>query len=226
MIVKLRNERRASVLMVTLGVAFATMLVASIFQRFAHPDLTITRFTNMERSEQKEQATAQETESMGAIGKLMREVAQNPQNGEALLQLVESLMAIGQWQSAENFAQKALAPGSPVAQNPKAMYLLALVHHNKGEHEQAAELLEKLLAKNDNPSARYSLGILYIHYLHNPQKGAEQLRKGLESTDASPSLKNAMADELVKISGAMRQNSDASSQTESKSEENLAFPTQ
>lgn len=196
--------RRKTVILL-LGAALMAILLASLLQRFAHPDLTINGVV-MERAPDKGELT-NDTRQMDAIGELMRAVAQNPKDGSTLLRLVEALMAVGQWQSAENFAHKALELDSAENQNPRALYLLALIHHNMGRQEQAAELLEKLLEKSENPSARYSLGILYLHYLNNPAKGIEQLQKGLAVPDAPQSLKTAIAEELRKAAGAPEQTS-------------------
>lgn len=183
---------RHPLLVIFIGLGFLAMLVASLVQRFSQPDLTIQRFSG-----QHVENTPME---MSGIGQLMREAAAHPDNQEVLLRLVESLLALGEWQSAENFAQKALALDAEGKPNSRALYLLALAHHNKGEHEQAAELLEKLLEGDDLPSARYSLAILNLYYLNHPDAGLIQLRKGLENPDLSPGLREAMNSELAKFS--------------------------
>lgn len=180
---------------IVLAMAFllAVMLCASLWQRFTKPGLVIHRFGTTGA----ETAMRPDAE-MDALGNLMRAVAKNPQDLEAAIKLVEKLMAMGQWDVAENFARKALAitPANP--RETRHLYLLALIHHNRKEDEQAAELLEKVLEKDENPSARYSLGILYIHYLGKPEKGIAELRAGIESGRASASLKAAMIEELEK----------------------------
>lgn len=172
-----------------LALSLLVMLGASIYQRFAHPSLTISRVDG---------AKAAPAAEMSEIGRLMEQTARNPNDRGLLLRLVEQLIAVGQWQGAENFAQRVLALDPADSPNPRAMYLLAVVHHNMGRHRDAAELLEKLLAKSENPSARYSLGILYLHFLHEPKAGMTQLEKGLTLPGLSPGLKSAMADELQK----------------------------
>lgn len=131
----------------------------------------------------------------------MQEVAANPKDREKTISLVEALMAAGQWQGAENFAQKALALDDS-SSDGRPMYLLAIIHHNKGEHAQAAELLEKTLEKGENPSARYSLGILYLHFLKRPEQGIAELRKGLAIPNLPESLRAAMQEELDKVESA------------------------
>ena len=176
------------ILLLLLGAAYIAILIASLVQRFAHPSLTVAN----------PEAAQAAPSAMGDVGPLMRAVAANPADRDALLRLIRSLMALNQWESAENFAHKAINLQGPEATDPEAQYLLAIIHHNQGRHQDAAELLEKMLAKGDNPSARYSLGILYIHFLNQPQRGIEQLEKGLLAAGLTPALADAMREELAR----------------------------
>lgn len=175
-------------LIILLALLFLSMLVVSLWQRFTHPDLVISRTPDVSR----------QNDAMSGIGALMEAAARNPDNRDILLRLVENLIAVGQWASAENFAQKTLALDKPGEENPRAIYLLAVAHHNQGRHAEAAELLEKLLSRSENPSARYSLGILYIHYLHEPAAGIAHLEKGLLAPGLSAALERTIRDELVR----------------------------
>lgn len=188
----LKPERQHFWVLLFLGAGLAAMLLASLWWRFQQPSLTISRFGGAAQSRAPVQA-----DGMGAIGRLMEQAAKNPHDAPVLLKLTESLMAVGQWESAENFAQKALneTPG----ENPRAIYLLAVIHHNLGRHGAAAELLEKLLARQENPSARYSLAILYIYFLDKPEAGRGQLEKGIASGAAPQALLDAMRQELAKL---------------------------
>lgn len=169
------------------------VLFTSLAQRFSHPALT---FHMLDNSPGQSRQTPEMPGNMETIGRLMQEVAANPQDKDKTINLAEALMQAGQWQVAENFAQKALALSGTDDSRP--LYLLAIIHHNKGEHAQAAELLEKTLEKSENPSARYSLGILYLHYLKKPEEGMKELRKGLAIPNIPNSLRSAMQEELDK----------------------------
>lgn len=182
---------REKVLLSLLGLGLGCMLITSLYQRFAHPELTVSRLTEARSAKMPEAV-----ENMGLIGSLMDAVAKNPQDRDALLKLTENLMAAGEWQAAENFAQRlvALEGGSQT----RPLYLLAVIHHNQGRHAQAAEILEKLLSEQENPSARYSLAVLYLHFLDKRTAGVEQLRKGLAIPNLSQSLAAAMREELAR----------------------------
>lgn len=193
---------RHRLILFSLALGLVAILLTSLWQRFSNPSLTVSRFAN---ARQIEPTSGGSMENMAAIGQLMETVAQNPHDLQALLRLTESLIAVGQWDSAENFALKAMSePG----ENTRAMYLLAIVNHNQGKHGEAAELLEKLLQKEENPSARYSLAILDIHFLNKPEAGRQQLQQGLLVPGAPAGLRTAMQEELAKLPPAPNDSSE------------------
>lgn len=180
-----------------MALMFASFLFSSLWQRFTHPDLVISHMPEQSRPDMPM------NEGMGLVGQLMQKVAQNPQDLESTLKLAESLMSLGEWQGAENFAQKAVSLASGNPEEIRPLLMLALIHHNNGKHEQAAELLEKSLEKRDDPIARYNLGILYAHYLKQADKGRDQFRQALSHEGIAPGLKAAIEDELKKIEAAL-----------------------
>ena len=58
---------------------------------------------------------------------------------------------------------------------------------------------EMKIAAKEDPSVRYSLGILYAYYLEQPDKGLEQLQKALDNPNTPADLKKAVAEEVTKI---------------------------
>lgn len=180
---KLNGPARALALL--LALALAAMLVISLAERFRNPHLTV-------HVPQAPQAPA----GMGdAVGKLMQEVAQNPKNVEAMTRLVEALMGVQNWEAAETFARRAMTLD---LNNPQPVYLLGVIRHNQGRHKEAAELLEKVTAMRDSASVRYSLGVLYIHFLHDARRGVEHLSAGLHDPAASEELRKGIREELEK----------------------------
>ena len=173
-------------LIILLGLSLVVMLAVSLKERFENPGLTEQR--------QPRAASAQDSAAQ-QIGVLMRKVAENPNDGTAMVHLVEHLIGAQNWEAAETFAQRAVTLDTG---NSKPLYLLGVIMHNQGRNKEAAEALEQVLALKDEASVRYSLGVLYIHYLENPAKGVEHLSAGLRDANAPEELKKAMLLELEK----------------------------
>ena len=172
-----------------LAVGLVTMLVTSLKERFESPGLTEQR-----RPGPAAQAGRQDDDAQ-QIGKLMRQIAENPNDSTAMIHLVEHLIGAQNWDAAETFAQRAITLD---AANSKPLYLLGVIMHNQGRNKEAAEALEKVLAIKDEASVRYSLGVLYLYFLENPAKGVEHLKAGLQDPKASDELKAAIMQELEK----------------------------
>ena len=79
------------------------------------------------------------------------------------------------------------------------LYMLGIIQHSQNRNAEAAASLEKVVAAREDPSVRYSLGILYAYYLEQPDKGLEQLQKALDNPNTPADLKKAVAEEVTKI---------------------------
>lgn len=179
----------ARAVIVVLGLGLAVMLAASLKERFENPHLSVV----VEPRPVMSDAAGADAQSIGA---LMRKVAANPQDVDALVHLVEHLVAAQNWQAAETFAQRAVALDSA---NPAPLYLLGVILHNQERHKEAAETLESVLKLKDEASVRYSLGVLYAYFLQEPAKGREHLAAGLADPAGSEELKASIRQELEKI---------------------------
>lgn len=186
--------KNKSGLLLLLALGLFGILATSLYQRFANPSLTINGMSS---------ASPERQDSMTDIGRLMRLAANNPHDKNVLRHLVELLMAHGHWADAENFAQRALALDPADKPDPQTLYLLAIIHHNMERHKEAAELLEKSLAYAESPSARYALGMLYIHFLNKLAAGINQLEKALVIQDLPPGMTAAIRDELAQARSRM-----------------------
>lgn len=184
---KRTTSSRALIIVLALGLVI--MLAASLKERFEKPSLTEQR-----RPGPAAQAGGQDDDAQ-QIGKLMRQIAENPNDSTAMIHLVEHLVSAQNWDAAETFAQRAVTLDTG---NSKPLYLLGVIMHNQGRNKEAAEALEKVLAIKDEASVRYSLGVLYIYFLENPAKGVEHLNAGLNDPKAAEELKKAIAQELEK----------------------------
>ena len=184
-----RPNASARMLLVLLAASLVVMLAVSLKARFQNPHLTVPG------RQQSMPAGAGEAAAGQSIGELMRQVSENPQDLNALLHLIEHLVTAQNWEAAETFAQRAVTMD---VSNPKPLYLLGVILHNQGRNKEAAEALEKVLAIKDEASVRYSLGVLYIYFLHDPKRGIEHLQAGLKDPEASADLKATIQQELEK----------------------------
>ncbi|WP_165079474.1 MULTISPECIES: tetratricopeptide repeat protein [unclassified Desulfovibrio] len=178
---------RARVLVISLGIALVAMLAASLAERFTSTGLTV-RHTH----EPAAQAPAPGTDE---VGRLMQEVSKDPGNKAALVEIAERLMAMGSWDGAESFATRALALDP---REGRTRYLLGVIRHNQGKHAEAAKLLEEALKDKESAAMRYSLGVLYLHYLNEPARGVAHLTEALHAPDADESLRQGIREELEK----------------------------
>ena len=179
----------ARILIILLAAAFTIMLFASLKARIQNPHLTVAA------RPQQGMAGSEAGEDAQTVGKLMRQVAENPQDIGALIHLIEHLVSAQNWDAAETFAQRAVTMD---VGNSKPLYLLGVIQHNQGRHKEAAEALERVVKIKDEASVRYSLGVLYIYFLEDPKRGVEHLRAGLNDATASAELKAAIQQELEK----------------------------
>lgn len=176
-------------LLIFLGFCFAAMLLVSLTQRFLNPQLVVpSRPSGMEAAQANSTADNQ-------IGALMQKLGENPNDVETMLHLVRHLIALRNWQAAETFAQRAVALD---VLNDKALYLLGFIKHNQDQNKDAALLLEKALAVRDDPHIRYSLGMIYIYFLNDAERGYTHLETALKSSGADDSLRARIEEELKK----------------------------
>lgn len=173
------------ILLVCLAFAFVGMTGASLWQRILRPELVV--------SSQRPQRSAEQDEArMGAmqeLGGLMQKLQQDPGDVATMLQLAERFVKEKNWDPAENFARRAVvaAPG-----NPQPLYLLGVILHNRGNYAEAAACLERVVSLRDEPSVRYSLGVLYARYLQDPARGEQHLRVAL----AQPGLPDGLGETI------------------------------
>ena len=184
-----KGNLSSRILIIALAVALAVMLGASLKARFQNPHLTVAA------RQQQGMGGGEAGEDAQTVGKLMRQVAENPQDLGALIHLIEHLVSAQNWDAAETFAQRAVTMD---VGNSKPLYLLGVIQHNQGRHKEAAEALERVVKIKDEASVRYSLGVLYIYFLEDPKRGVEHLRAGLNDATASAELKAAIQQELEK----------------------------
>ncbi|MBO4314306.1 MAG: CDC27 family protein [Desulfovibrio sp.] len=184
----------ARLVVIVLAVALCAMLGAALVQRVLHPDMTV----QLRPGEQRfpvSAADAPAEDNPDDVGVLMKAVAENPSDRESLLKLTEIFMTARNWDAAESFAKRAAVLD---AQDARPPFLLGVILHNLGRHEEAAQSLGKAVALRDTAPARYSLGILCIYYLDRRDEGLDHLRKALTDASIDPDLKKSIEEELNK----------------------------
>ena len=173
-------------LMVLLFAGLAVMLGAALLGRFKDPHLVV----------QTPHAVQQAQEDTAVVGRLMQQVSENPADKEALMALVDHLVRMQSWEPAETFVQRAILLD---VNDPKPLHMLGVIQHSTGRNSEAAATLEQALKLGDDPSVRYSLGVLYIYYLKDVERGVAHLKAGLLLPTASDALKQHMRMELEKL---------------------------
>ena len=184
----------ARLVVIVLAVALCAMLGAALVQRVLHPDMTM----QLRPGEQRfpvSQADTPTNDKPNDVGVLMKAVAENPNDRESLLKLTELFMRAQNWDAAESFVKRAAALD---AQDARPPFLLGVILHNQGKHEEAAQSLGKTIALRDTAPARYSLGILCMYYLGRRDEGLDHLRKALTDPAIDPDLKKSIEEELKK----------------------------
>lgn len=130
----------------------------------------------------------------GQIGQLMQAVAKNPNDAKTIMTLAEYLTQTNNFAAAETFAQRALTLD---ANNADALHLLGVISHNLDKNKEAAEFLERALALREDSNIRYSLGVLYSHFLQDAKVSKEHFQKALEDQNIDPELKKRIEEELT-----------------------------
>ncbi|MCR5563268.1 MAG: CDC27 family protein [Desulfovibrio sp.] len=187
-------SRPARLVVIVLAVALCAMLGAALVQRVLNPDMTM----QLRPGEQRfpvSQADTPTHDKPNDVGDLMKAIAENPNDRESLLKLTELFMTAQNWDAAESFAKRAAVLD---AQDARPPFLLGVILHNQGKHEEAAQSLGKTIALHDTAPARYSLGVLCIYYLGRRDEGLDHLRKALTDAAIDPDLKKSIEEELNK----------------------------
>ena len=187
-------SRPARLVVIVLAVALCAMLGAALVQRVLNPDMTM----QLRPGEQRFPVSQTDTpthDKPNDVGDLMKAIAENPNDRESLLKLTELFMTAQNWDAAESFAKRAAVLD---AQDARPPFLLGVILHNQGKHEEAAQSLGKTIALHDTAPARYSLGVLCIYYLGRRDEGLDHLRKALTDAAIDPDLKKSIEEELNK----------------------------
>ena len=122
-------------LIVLLALGLTAMLGTTLVKRLQNPALTEQREVATPTGAQEGMQMPQAQEGGDQVGMLMQQVAKNPKDMNALMQVAEALMHAGNWQAAETFAQRASVLD---LNNPQPLFMLGVILHNLGREAEAA----------------------------------------------------------------------------------------
>ena len=182
-------------LIVLLALGLTAMLGTTLVKRLQNPALTEQRQAAMPAGAQNGMQMPPAQEDGDQMGMLMQQVAKNPKDMNALMQVAEALMHAENWQAAETFAQRASVLD---LNNPRPLFMLGVILHNLGREAEAAQAMEKVVALQDTARSRYSLGVLYLYFLNEKDKGLDCLKAGLKDPNIEAEMKQAIEEELQK----------------------------
>ena len=169
-----------------MGISLITILVGSFVYRLENQVLLLKVAALLH-------LLRQGPAGMNNVGMMMQRLESAPNDLEALLFLGEHFLGIESWQQAAVFLQRAVIAG-PSETRP--LYLLGISQYHAEQYQEAAASFERLLTMNDDPAARYNLGLLYMHYLNDRAKAKEHLNAVISSPSATEDLRAMAADAL------------------------------
>jgi len=176
--------------LIFVGCGLLLMLFVSFAERITNPSLLVSQRAGND-------GTKAESGGMNPeIPALMEQLKESPNDVALLIHLTEHFVNSAEWKAAENFSSRAvkLAPD-----DDKANYWYGVVLHSLNKNEEAVAALEKSIVINDDPTVRRSLGLIYVYYLDNSEKGIEHLTAGLNNPKASEAIKKMLREELEKV---------------------------
>ena len=178
-------------LRLVLGAGLILMLGSACLYLTEHPSLTV----HTQQASGSLPATGMASADVSPVMQLMQHLKHDPNDVDTLVKLADLFLHENDPVRAENFALRAreVAPD-----NVDALYILAIARHQQERHAEAAAALEAALAIRDSADMRYSLGVLYIYFLNQPDKGRAMLEAALAAPGLSESLKAHIEKELAK----------------------------
>jgi tetratricopeptide (TPR) repeat protein len=173
------------------------MLFAAVAYRVDNPSIV----QHEERQEMPAGGMGQSGEmgqmggDMSGIASMMQKLKDNPDDVEAMRALGMSFMDMRAWDKSMSFWDMLLAknPSDVMALNQKGFCLFELE-----KHAEAAELFERMLGiEPNNFHAHFNLGIIYKHYLQQPDKAVGHFQAVVDAAPDDPELVDSAKRELA-----------------------------
>lgn len=172
--------RRLVVAVIALGLVL--IFIGSIIYRLQNSGLTM-------------QARPSESSmAMNEISQLMARLDTEPNHLPTLMALGDQFMRMGSWERAAVFWKRSIALDSSLE---RALNGLGVAHYNMDQYPESAEQFERIVDLNpDNHRAHFNLGMLYKHYLDNPEQARIHFERVLELEPDDLELMERIRDEL------------------------------
>ncbi len=169
----------------------AVMVFAAVVFRVENPSL-------VQQEERQEMPGGEGMDKMGdmaGVTAMMKKLQENPDDVEAMRALGMSFMDMQAWDKAISFWDMVLKKDANdvMALNQKGFCLFELE-----KYADAAGLFEQMLTlEPQNFHAHFNLGIIYKHYLAQPDKAAVHFQAVLDAAPDDPELVNNARRELT-----------------------------
>lgn len=179
------RRRTTYLLMACLGL----MVFAAVTYRVENPSIV-----KHEERQQMPGGMGQMGSDMGGISAMMQKLQANPDDVEAMRSLGMAFMEMHAWDKSASFWDMLLEkdPNDVMALNQKGFCLFEME-----KHAEAAELFERMLTiEQDNYHAHYNLGVIYKHYLAQPDKAAVHFQAVVDALPGDSELADSARREL------------------------------
>ncbi len=162
----------------------------SIFYRVNNPNLTV-------QAKKKSGGMSAMTTGMGGLQEMMVKAEKEPDNVENLVSLGNAFLMMRAWDRALGYLERAktLQPN-----NVAVLKSVGICYFQKQMHEQAVEIYEHVLEEQPGDAlSHYNLGIIFKHYLNDPQSAATHFRAVVELPHGDAEMKKHAKAELEEL---------------------------
>lgn len=173
--------RRLVVAFLGLGLIF--LFIGSVVYRLQNPGLTM------------ESRPAESSMAMNEITDLMARLDNEPNHLPTLMALGDQFMRMGSWERAAVFWRRSLAQEPTL---DRAMNGLGVAYYNMDQFADAAEQFARIVEiQPENFRAHFNLGMLYKHYLGEPDQARMHFERVLELEPDDLELRERIRAELA-----------------------------
>lgn len=178
-------------LILVLAAGFCVMLGVTVKERITNPSLM------QEIPLAQPQSSGQTEES--PLARLMREMGEQPNNPEILMELSVQLIAQGNLEQAQILLERTRVLD---VNNADVPYYQGYIAYQLKDYAKAAHLMEESLAMKDRAEVHYSLGSIYRYFLKDTPKALLHWQQGLQSMDLTEPQKTQLQNEISKAQQA------------------------